>query len=54
MNIEFIGGITNFLSGSFNSNLTDLLAPPIVAGTDSVELAGGFLSFDLSGQAEAF
>jgi hypothetical protein len=54
MNIEFDGGVTDFLSGSFDSNLTDLLASPIVDSTNSVELAGGFLSFDLSNQADAF
>jgi hypothetical protein len=54
LNIDFAGGVTDFLSGSFNSGFTDLLALPIDDGANSVELAGGFLSFDLSGQADAF
>jgi hypothetical protein len=54
LNIEFDGGVTDYLSGSFISNLTDLLALPITDNANSIEMAGVFLSFDLSGQADAF
>ena len=54
LDINFDGAVTDFIDGSYDSSLTDLIASPITDGTSSIQLAGGFLSFDLSGQPDAF